>query len=831
MVEMLILICVISVFININIATITYAPQPGLNFSHLIYEYYLFCGADYLCDNNRVVPPFITPNRTYRADTKHCPECFCDDQCLRRGDCCPDSHFSLPELVCTNTTVLNYTGEYSQGLDPKANYHLLVNSCPTYAEKNITDKCLSIPLPRNHLFSPVVTSKGFPVSYVNKYCAQCNGEPETEVDEWLLGIDCVFFADFNFLSSIQSIIDLAKERHCRFRYTSPTPELVAICDPNKQMKNWTIGQCNQTGTWTDYDETIEIACHANYEVPHRLYKNVFCYMCNPPRHMPRDIIDVCNATSLWSPPDVQLEQACASYATSQYTLPFKNVFCFLCNRVNKETFSFLEAQVNATERYDSGRECYFYDFHIDFLRVEYLIYLYKQFPVELWNNTLAPEDMTDVRIDGLSRNITNLAFKHFATFPYGNYCQREMIPLQYAFNGGSMCSCKDSCVFESMPGKCCVDKSVTIPLGCINEQGIKKAAPRSTASTPTAHGPVTRQTTSEKKDALYLVIDGCDPRVQNSFMRNRCESDSINDLFSFLPFDIGTFYGEGIHQTVQYRNFDCVMCRQIIPAFNSITISFLENLLLSKKYFSWNVSIQCTEILETEHNVLLFDVIRLAEYLGCEIKLKHRYSEVGGYPFECMNGTYFHKPVCNTTNKWPVYDPDVKWACENTTNDALPEIASHKNYFCYLCNPEIEIVEVIETCNVTGGWQTYSASLQQACELFPRIYSKSHYKNIFCEKCNTGNYSLPPMTYPHRSSSIHKGEGGTEPKFYMNTYRNLFSVASYDEEEEFNEGELCSNRQIYDAYKVQYFFTTRFCHEALTSNMSCILRFHNDIVL
>ena len=772
-----------------------FARQPELNFLDLVHEYYLFCGADYLCDNHTLPAPFIIPDRTYRADTKHCPECFCDDQCLHRGDCCPDLYFSLPPLVCTNTTVLNFTGVHTQSINSTGNYHLLVISCPSHAAKNLTDKCVSnLPL-QKQMFSPVVTSKGFPVSYRNKHCAQCNGEPVTDVDEWLLGIDCVFFADFNFLSTVQAIIDLAKEKSCRFRYTSPTPELVALCDPNKQMKSLKIGQCNQTGTCADYDETIETACHANYEVPYRLYKNVFCYMCNPPRYMPRDIIDACNTTYLWSPPDVQLEQACISYSLSQYTMPFKNIFCFLCNRINKQTFSYLEAQVNASEimirtklpnsqTIDKELDVnIFYEFKIDFLRIEYLMFLYS-FPL---GNIHRP-----------SRNITNLAYKHLATFPYANYCHRESLPLQYAFNGGEWCSCEDDCVFDITQGKCCLDKSLDIPLSCINEQGIKTPVPRPTKLhkiqnrvTSTPGDP--NQKTKVETDPLYLVIDGCGPRLQNSFMRNRCERDSIDDLVSFLPFDISRF-----DKVVQYRNFYCFVCRNIIPVHDNITPYFLENLLRSPHYLSWDIWIKCTEILETEHNVLLFDVIRLAEYLGCNVRLGKK----DRFPIKCLNGTYTHEPVCNTTGNWPVYDPDVKWACENTTNDAFPEVASHKNYFCYLCNPEIEIVDVIDTCNVTGYWHTYSALLEQACELFPRIYSKDRYKNVFCEQCNIGGHSLPSVIYHSRL----EGETGEphEPGgvVYRNTYRNLFSVASYDDDEQFHDGDLCSNRQIYDAYKV-----------------------------
>ena len=732
-------------------------------------------------------------------------------------------YFALPKLVCANTTVLDYTKSMSIFLDATGNHHLLVNSCPQDADKNITDKCVMAMSPQKHLSSPVVTSKGFPVSYWNTYCALCNGESAIDVDEWSLSINCGWFADFNFLSTIQSIIDLANERDCRFRYQSLTPELVTVCDPDRPtMKNWTIGSCNQTGSWRSYDETIEIACHASYEVPYRLYKNVFCYMCNPPRYMPRDIIDSCNTTHLWSPPDVKLGHACTNYTSSQYTMPFKNIFCFLCNRINNKNFTYLEAQTHATEVmetvklsfyegifYPNGYSInrYVYEFDTLLYRMQYLMYLYRRFPIEHWNKPLFPEDLTNVRIYGVSRNITNLADKHFATFPYANYCQREMLPLQFAIKGGHMCSCEDSCVFYPKYGKCCVDKSVTTPVSCISDRGLKNAPP--------IYEPWKTDWLNKK---MYLVIDGCDPRVQNNVMRNRCESDSIEDLYSFLPFDIKAIYG----QAVQYRNIDCALCRKIIQEVNdkpevNVTYSSLEEFLLEAADDDsyWDISITCDdEVLETEHNVLLFDVIRLAEYLGCYVhfakKLECKLQGPGcSSSVKCLVGTYINEPICNTTGKWPVYDADVQWACENTTHDALPQVASHKNYFCYLCNPDIDIVDVIDTCNVTGNWHTNSPLIERACELFPRIYSKYQYKNSFCEKCNTGDYSLPSVKYDNGRAH---GESDTDildqngQWGFEGLYRNIFSLASYDDKEHFDPADLCSNKQIYDVHKVCKYF-------------------------
>ena len=56
----------------------------------------------------------------------------------------------------------------------------------------------------------------------------------------------------------------------------------------------TVGICNVTGLWPQYDEEVERAClsiegrsfrvehdpHWSSESPHGMYKNVFCAICN-----------------------------------------------------------------------------------------------------------------------------------------------------------------------------------------------------------------------------------------------------------------------------------------------------------------------------------------------------------------------------------------------------------------------------------------------------------------------------------------------------------------------------------------------------------------------
>ena len=63
-----------------------------------------------------------------------------------------------------------------------------------------------------------------------------------------------------------------------------------------------ISQCNETGSWTQFNETISTGCN-NFDMPfiteladgtiNAVYKNVFCFLCNSPSG--NGVFDVCSA--------------------------------------------------------------------------------------------------------------------------------------------------------------------------------------------------------------------------------------------------------------------------------------------------------------------------------------------------------------------------------------------------------------------------------------------------------------------------------------------------------------------------------------------------------
>ena len=800
---------------------------PVLKRDPLIEQYFLVCGFDYLCDSS-LWWTFIQPTTEYREQTNQCPECFCDDKCLSRGDCCPDLYFSLPNQTCTSTTIMNYTHNFE--IERRTSHYSIVSSCPPGSDPNITSICMADMEDVEKMTIPVVTSRAFPLTYKNQYCAECNHEHVDSLYIWPLSIECVFFADFNFLSSYTEIVNQVKERYCYVRYTPPEPNLVRGCLQDTRPSVSVIDSCNQTGTWETYDPVIEQACESMYSVQYRWYKNIFCYMCNPPKVLTQKIIDVCNDTGLWFPDDNTLNFRCMFEGVSPYTKPFKNIFCYLCNRINTKTVSYLEADVNIIEFPFKNKENenknenmtnieneYVYEININSIRYNYMVEFYRK--------------MGFINVKTHRRfvpNVTSLAYQSVATFPRDMFC-RNQVPLQHfldKFVQARSCSCEDNCMFHDFSKgtyvPCCEYTGLELPTTCIGRRGIAK--------------------TRIPYDFRYLVVSGCQKSYTSNtnMIRDRCENDAPSDLLSYLPLTDTT-------SNVQYSNTDCYVCREIFKFANGDPGAEAGFLNLGQNHLyavPWNVRITCPTILETGHHVYVYDIIKLAEELGCMVDLipytnannvtpvsvssddsdiASRYNGdssngstanvIKWTPTVCQSISVPSYPgweACNATGHWRLEDPDVRYACENTSYGQLMEYFGYKNIYCYMCNPKTPFKEnVISTCNETGVWLVYDPDVEYACENFPRVCvtRNNRFKNVFCEICNSRSYrtGVPRTRRPNGNvfnfAYSHSTEEFTwDDPGYVNTYRNMFSLAKYDEDEELDNSVGCAAlTQIYDA--------------------------------
>ncbi|VDI39781.1 Hypothetical predicted protein [Mytilus galloprovincialis] len=290
----------------------------SLNISHVIEVYTNICGSK-LCGRSIHA---TQSDIIKRFNISECPPCYCDKQCFSRENCCPDFYFSYP-LKCTNINIVEKS-PYKNSTSV-----LMVDTCPSFADNKTMYICEK---KNDELIDKIqnspVTSTRNNLIYRNIYCALCHNETKENLINWKLEIQCTDFADFNFLSSYEEILNTVNAKRCNigFHTDIPTRDL-PICNSVDEIR---VQKCNITGTWKKYDSDIQKACETYNQKSFLFFKNIFCVICNPPRNQD-NIISQCNITGLWRHNDSNLEQACKMGMSSTIVLPFRNIYCYICN--------------------------------------------------------------------------------------------------------------------------------------------------------------------------------------------------------------------------------------------------------------------------------------------------------------------------------------------------------------------------------------------------------------------------------------------------------------------------------------------------------------------
>ena len=202
-----------------------------------------------------------------------CDDCSCDDDCLKKSNCCPDKHTATTRSPTTECQVSLVKGisDY-QDFDSywvvkkctdRVKNKTLVAKCETISFRSIEDYMWVSDPVSNQIFN-------------NIWCAECHGIKDTV--EWRLGTQCkdVLNGDFNFS-------DETSLKRCNSIMIPPKRINVGMNICNKAD----ISVCNQTGEWQNFNKSVDEACSALVqpfivERVHRptVYKNVFCAMCN-----------------------------------------------------------------------------------------------------------------------------------------------------------------------------------------------------------------------------------------------------------------------------------------------------------------------------------------------------------------------------------------------------------------------------------------------------------------------------------------------------------------------------------------------------------------------
>ena len=110
------------------------------------------------------------------------------------------------------------------------------------------------------------------IHFRNVFCAYCNNMDILNLHKWQLELHCDARIDVSEGQLLQSV----KQKRCNIFYLPPKRVTPNTC----KLPLYTISKCNQSGLWTERNETIEWACNSFMDPFNATYKNYFCYLCN-----------------------------------------------------------------------------------------------------------------------------------------------------------------------------------------------------------------------------------------------------------------------------------------------------------------------------------------------------------------------------------------------------------------------------------------------------------------------------------------------------------------------------------------------------------------------
>ena len=219
-----------------------------------------------------------------------CRPCSCNDDCWKRGECCPDKEppSTRPPLEqCRNTIVIR-RDLMDNGVTYGIPQYYVIDRCPDLETDEMTlMKCSGDSQETLDDFTWVTGTENGKI-YKNKFCADCNGV--RSFINWDLVSNCRDITDADSFKPGRII-----PKGCRL-FVNP-PDSMKDVSANLCIFP-SISQCNVTGAWEKYDDYIEEACAAfespflkNYLVSSVVYRNVFCYLCNRPKWDEKE--DIC----------------------------------------------------------------------------------------------------------------------------------------------------------------------------------------------------------------------------------------------------------------------------------------------------------------------------------------------------------------------------------------------------------------------------------------------------------------------------------------------------------------------------------------------------------
>ena len=161
------------------------------------------------------------------------------------------------------------------------------------------------------------------LDYRNIFCAYCNGVDMAKFRHWRVKIHC------NQLVAVtdEDLVNSIRNKRCNIFYIPPWHKKARPCS----IPQYRINQCNETGLWQVYNDTLIRACESFVDPFNYTYRNFFCYLCNSREIIPRG--------NWYCPAPLQETQnSSQDYTTTLYTIDV------LTQKANKETVCDLDTQ-------------------------------------------------------------------------------------------------------------------------------------------------------------------------------------------------------------------------------------------------------------------------------------------------------------------------------------------------------------------------------------------------------------------------------------------------------------------------------------------------------
>ena len=215
-----------------------------------------------------------------------CRECSCNDDCWKRGNCCPDKiardkGLAYEHETCKDTQVSSAGITTANGLSQNRRRYFVTETCPETMEDDfVKEKCTGI-VAETLTDLLWVSDPDTNRIYRNKFCTKCHGIRKYQ--EWQISTNCLkLLLMENYTQNIRAYPG------CRLSVITPNRNVF-----DNQCLVPDISTCNETGLWQTKDNITETLCNSHslmfvkqYMLHSRVYRNVFCFKCNSPQEHP-----------------------------------------------------------------------------------------------------------------------------------------------------------------------------------------------------------------------------------------------------------------------------------------------------------------------------------------------------------------------------------------------------------------------------------------------------------------------------------------------------------------------------------------------------------------